>query len=85
MSDEERNERLIKLYKQNFSSKYQDNSIVTKIETHKLTPSVEHKSMVVSLKDVLNDNDDDSKNKNKKEKQLDEDSDEDQVGKMKKL
>uniref|UniRef100_A0A914MZJ6 A4_EXTRA domain-containing protein n=1 Tax=Meloidogyne incognita TaxID=6306 RepID=A0A914MZJ6_MELIC len=77
LSDEERNERLIKLYKQNFSSKYQDNSIVTKIETHKLTPSVEHKSMVVSLKDVLNDNDDDNKNK-KKEKQLDEDSDEDQ-------
>ena len=84
MSDEERNERLIKLYKQNFSSKYQDNSIVTKIETHKLTPSVEHKSMVVSLKDVLNDNDDDNKNK-KKEKQLDEDSDEDQVRKEKKL
>lgn len=73
LSDEERNERLIKLYKKNFSSKHQDNSLISNIESHKSTPLVEHKSMVVSLKDVLNDD----KN-NKKEKQLEEDSDEDQ-------
>ncbi|KAF7629282.1 A4_EXTRA domain-containing protein [Meloidogyne graminicola] len=77
LSDEERNERLIKLYKQSFSSsKQKDDTLISHVEIHKSAPLIEHKSMVVSLNDVLNDNN--NKKKEEKEKQMEEDSDEDQ-------
>ena len=87
LSDEERNERLIRLYKQNFERKHPGAHLAMqlqeaakgrlKAETTTPTGVVTRKSMVVALKDVLKE-DKDSK-EHKETQELEEDSDEDQV------
>uniref|UniRef100_A0A183C4B5 A4_EXTRA domain-containing protein n=1 Tax=Globodera pallida TaxID=36090 RepID=A0A183C4B5_GLOPA len=81
LSDEERNERLIRLYKQNFERHHPGNHLTLKLQelapktkskmaTTSTVPVMTRKSMVVSLKDVLKER--------KTADEVEEDSDEDQ-------
>lgn len=86
LSDEERNEQLIRLYKQNFERKHPGAHLAMQLQeaakgrlkTETTTTGVvTRKSMIVALKDVLKE-DKDSK-EHKETQELEEDSDEDQV------
>lgn len=89
LTDEERNERLIRLYKQSFERRHpgahltlqlQEVATKAKAKAAATGAATTRKSMVVALKDVLKE----SKSKVTDEKAEEEDSDEDQVGQNRK-
>lgn len=81
LSDEEGNERLIRLYKKNFERHHSGARLDTQLEEASVSKAkaakTTRKSMVVALKDVLKER---KQSESEGDKTPEEDSDEDQVG-----